>query len=94
MLKPISAHMYKPVARATWYSLLLADIGIILALTYISRLVFVATEGSPLYIYGYISLVPVAVAIFFFISLVVVNKKSFYRDLEHLKKYKVKVKLS
>jgi len=94
MLKPISAHMHKPVARATWYSLLLINIGIIFALAYISRLLFVATAGSPLYIYGYISLAPVAVAIFFFISLVAINKKAFYRELEHLQKYKVKVKLS
>ncbi len=93
MQKPISVHMHKPVAKATWYSLLLIDIGIIFALTYISRLIFVATAGSPLYIYGYISLAPVAVAIFFFIFLVAINKKTFYRELEHLKKYRVEVKL-
>jgi len=91
MERPKSIHFHKPTAQAIYAGLLATDIAILILFVYLSYLAYYFTVNSPFFVYSYIIISPVFVAMVLFTLLLIVGKKTFYRELEHLKKYKVKI---
>lgn len=88
--KPITLHTERSVARALYHTFAALSVLVLIIFGYLTYLAYITTVNTPYFILSYVIVSPVFVAGFLLIMLVTLGQRGFYRELEQLKKYKVK----
>ncbi len=79
------------ITGTLYYTLLGLCAAVFIGFSYVSFLAYNLTRSTPYFFLSYVIIAPVFVAAFLFILLVAVGKSGFYRELQELKLYKVRV---
>jgi len=79
------------ITGTLYYSLLGLCIAILIGFSYLSFLAYTLTKSTPYFFLSYLIIAPVFVSAFLLILLTAIGKIGFYRELQQLKAYKVKI---
>lgn len=90
MRVPISAIMSQKFARELRIVWMAACVLVLAAFSYFSYLAYAAVAGTRYYMLSYVIAMPVFVAGFLFVLLVFYGK-TFYKEIEELEKFRVKL---